>query len=335
MTISYIGIIGAGAWGTALAQSIYQAGCGAVLWSFETGVAETINKTNENTAYLPGIKLNAGIRATAVLEEAAAADAVFLVMPAQFLRNVTTELSNYLSRDIPIVICAKGIEQNSAALMSEIVDDTLPGRPIAVLSGPTFAAEVAKGFPTAITLATHNNNLGTELIQAIGTQKLRPYLSTDLIGSEIGGAVKNVIAIACGIADGHGFGDNARAALITRGLAEMTRLCVAKGGRPETMMGLSGLGDLTLTCSSSQSRNYSLGTALGRGEALEKVLKSRKSIAEGVTSATAISTLAKRLGIEMPITQSVAAIVNGTVTVDDAIKNLLARPFKIENHSGR
>ena len=335
MTISHIGIIGAGAWGTALAQSIYQAGCGVVLWSYEPDVAETINKKNENTAYLPEIKLEPGIRATAILEEAAATDAIFLVVPAQFLRNITTQLAGYLSRDIPVVICAKGIEQNSAALMSEIVDDTLPSRPIAVLSGPTFAAEVANGLPTAVTLATHQPNLGEELIQSIGTQKLRPYLSTDVIGSEIGGAVKNVLAIACGIADGHGFGDNARAAVITRGLAEMTRLCVAKGGRAETMMGLSGLGDLTLTCSSNQSRNYSLGIALGKGETLEQVLQERKSIAEGVTSAVAISTLAKRLDIEMPITQSVSKIVNGEVTIDDAIEGLLARPFQNEMHNRR
>ena len=177
--------------------------------------------------------------------------------------------------------------------------------------------------------------MGEELIQSIGTQKLRPYLSTDVIGSEIGGAVKNVLAIACGIADGHGFGDNARAAVITRGLAEMTRLCVAKGGKAETMMGLSGLGDLTLTCSSNLSRNYSLGIALGKGEALEQVLQERKSIAEGVTSAVAIATLAKRLGIEMPITQSVSKIVNGEVTIDNAIESLLARPFQTEIHNRR
>jgi glycerol-3-phosphate dehydrogenase (NAD(P)+) len=211
----------------------------------------------------------------------------------------------------------------------------LPGRPVAVLSGPTFAAEVASGLPTAITLATQDKTVGTELVEALGTQKMRPYLSDDVIGAEIGGAVKNVLAIACGVTEGRGFGDNARAALITRGLAEMTRLCIAKGGKAETMMGLSGLGDLTLTCSSSQSRNYSLGEALGKGTTLEKVLASRNSVAEGVTSAAAVSTLAKRLGIEMPITEAVAAIVSGAVSVDAAIEGLLARPFQEESRKRR
>jgi len=335
MTISYIGIIGAGAWGTALAQSVHRAGCGAVLWCFESGVEEVINKTHENTTYLPGIKLDAGIRATAILDEAAATDAIFLAVPAQFLRNVATDLSSTLARDIPVVVCAKGIEQHSAALMSEIVGDILPGRPLAVLSGPTFAAEVAMGLPTAVTLATQEPDVGNELIEAIGAQTLRPYLSEDVIGAEIGGAVKNVLAIACGVTEGCGFGYNARAALITRGLAEMTRLCLAKGGKAETMMGLSGLGDLTLTCSSSQSRNYSLGEAIGKGEALGEVLASRNSVAEGVTSAAAVLTLAKRLGVEMPITESVVGIVNGTLTVDDAVKGLLARPFQAENQARR
>jgi len=335
MTISYIGIIGAGAWGTALAQSIRQASCETVLWSFEPEVAESINKNHENHTYLPGIKLDAGIRATSILEEAAATDAVLLVVPAQFMRGVASQLSTMLARDIPVVVCAKGIELNSAALMSEVVADTLPGRPVAVLSGPTFAAEVASGLPTAITVATQDKTVGTELVEALGTQKMRPYLSDDVIGAEIGGAVKNVLAIACGVTEGRGFGDNARAALITRGLAEMTRLCIAKGGKAETMMGLSGLGDLTLTCSSSQSRNYSLGEALGKGTTLEKVLASRNSVAEGVTSAAAVSTLAKRLGIEMPITDAVAAIVSGAVSVDAAIEGLLARPFQEESRKRR
>lgn len=335
MTISYIGIIGAGAWGTALAQSIRQTGCETVLWSFEPEIAESINSNHENRAYLPGIPLDAGIRATSIIEEAAATDAVLLVVPAQFMRSVTSQLASTLARDTPIVVCAKGIEQNSAALMSEVVADTLPGRPIAVLSGPTFAAEVAGGLPTAVTLATLDAPAGDALVEALGTQQFRPYLSSDVIGAEIGGAVKNVLAIACGITEGRRFGDNARAALITRGLAEMTRLCVSKGGKPETMMGLSGLGDLTLTCSSKQSRNYSLGEALGKGESLEKVLENRRSIAEGVTSAAAVTTLAKRLGVEMPITEAIAAIVSGDKTVDDAIADLLTRPFQAESHRRR
>jgi glycerol-3-phosphate dehydrogenase (NAD(P)+) len=330
MTISNIGIIGAGAWGTALAQVVRAAGCDAVIWAHEPEVADAINQTHENRLYLPGVTLNKGVRATTILEDAAAADAIMLVTPAQFLRGVAEKLAPALARNIPVVICAKGIEIDSGALMSEIVAETLPGHIIAVLSGPTFAAEVATGLPTAVTLATREADVGEALVAAIGTQHFRPYLSDDVIGAEIGGAVKNVLAIACGITEGKQLGSNGRAALITRGLAEMTRLCTAKGGRAETMMGLSGLGDLTLTCTSTQSRNYSLGKALGRGETLESVLASRVSVAEGVTSSTAIARLARRVGIEMPITNGVAAVIAGKVGVDEAIEALLTRPFRTE-----
>lgn len=330
MTVSHIGIIGAGAWGTALAQTIRAAGGDVVVWAHEQDVVDTINRDHENTVYLPGIRLDRAIRATGILAEAAEADAIFLVTPAQHLRRVAGELAPSLPGDTPVVVCAKGVEVGTAALLSEVAADTLPGRPIAVLSGPTFAAEVAKGLPTAITLATRSRNIGEELVSAIGTARFRPYLSDDVIGAEIGGAVKNVIAIACGIAHGRGFGDNARAALITRGLAEMTRLCLAKNGRAETMMGLCGLGDLTLTCTSTQSRNYSLGEALGRGEALQDVLNARVSVAEGVFSAEAVSALARKNNVEMPISDGVDAILKGKATVDQAIDALLSRPFRSE-----
>jgi glycerol-3-phosphate dehydrogenase (NAD(P)+) len=229
------------------------------------------------------------------------------------------------------VVCAKGIELATGALMTEVLADTLPRAPCAVLSGPTFAAEVARGLPTAVTLATADAALGQRLIAALGSRALRPYLSDDPVGAEIGGAVKNVEAIACGIVVGRGLGENARAAVITRGLAEMVRLAQAKGGRPETLMGLSGLGDLTLTCTSPQSRNYSLGLALGAGETLAAILGGRRSIAEGVQSAPAAVALAARVGVELPIAASVAAILHGGAAVDEVIERLLTRPFRPES----
>jgi glycerol-3-phosphate dehydrogenase (NAD(P)+) len=228
------------------------------------------------------------------------------------------------------VLCAKGIETGSGALISEIAAAALPQSPLAALSGPTFAGEVARGLPTAVTLATGDAELGGRLIAALGTRSFRPYLAPDIVGAEIGGAVKNVLAIACGIVAGRRLGDNARAALITRGLAEMMRLAVAKGGRAETLMGLSGLGDLTLTCTGLQSRNHSLGVALGEGKSLAAVLEGRRSIAEGVASAGAVSALAQRLGVEMPIVAAVDAILNQGAAIDETIAALLGRPFRSE-----
>ena len=335
MTIDHIGIVGAGAWGTALGWVVRRAGRQAVMWAFEPEVAAAINRRHENPLYLPGVALDPGVRATTELAEAAAADAVLLVVPAQHMRHVCGQLAPSLARDVPVVICAKGIEDGTAELMSEVVAETLPGRPLAVLSGPTFAAEVARGLPVAVTLAARDRATGQALVEALGNPYFRPYLSDDVTGAEIGGAVKNVIAIACGIAHGRGFGDNGRAALITRGLAEMTRLCLAKGGKAETMMGLSGLGDLVLTCTSEQSRNYSLGAALGRGQTLESVQKKRRSVAEGVHSAAAVAALARRHGVDMPIVAAVDAVLNKGMAIDRAIESLLARPFRAEAGAAR
>jgi glycerol-3-phosphate dehydrogenase (NAD(P)+) len=335
MTIECIGIIGAGAWGTALAQALSKAGRQIVVWAHEAEVVEAINKSHKNPTFLPGVALNPAITATTVLSEAGEADAVFMVVPAQFMRGVAARMAPSLAQGVPVVVCAKGIEQESCALMTEVVAETLPGHPVGVLSGPTFAAEVARGAPTAVTVAASDNATGEDLVEAVGSEQIRPYQSSDVIGAEIGGAVKNVLAIACGITEGRKFGDNARAALITRGLSEMTRLCVAKGGKAETMMGLSGLGDLTLTCTSTQSRNYSLGMALGEGQTLADIMASRRSVAEGVFSAEAVTALAHQLGIEMPIVEAVDAIVNRDETVDAAIKGLLTRPFRNESHKNR
>lgn len=325
-----IGILGGGAWGTALALTLRRAGRDVLLWAFESEVVATINRRHENPMFLPGVALDRDIRATRELSEVAECDALLLVAPAQHLRGLATSLAAHLRPGLAVVICSKGIEEKTGALLSEVAAACLPRPQLAVMSGPTFAAEVARGQPTAVTLATENAALGKRLIAALGTKNFRPYLSDDVVGAEIGGAVKNVLAIACGIVMGRRMGDNARAALITRGLAEMVRLAHAKGGKAETLMGLSGLGDLVLTCTSLQSRNHSLGVQLGEGRGLKDILAERHSIAEGVTSAAATAALARRLRLDMPITAAVDAILHRGAAVDAAIGGLLARPFKTE-----
>jgi glycerol-3-phosphate dehydrogenase (NAD(P)+) len=325
-----VAIVGAGAWGTALAVAVRRAGADALVWAFEPDVAAAMSRDHRNDAYLPGIDLDPAIRATADIGETASADVLLLAPPAQHLRRTLAPLAGRIGRKVPLVVCAKGIEQKTGALMSEAVRDGFPDNPVMVLSGPTFAAEVARGLPTAVTLAADRLDDAASLAAALGSDRFRPYSSDDVIGAQIGGAVKNVLAIACGIAAGRGFGDNARAALITRGLAELTRLCVAKGGRAETMAGLSGLGDLVLTCTSTQSRNYSLGEALGAGRPLAAILGERRSVAEGVFTAGAASALADRLGIDMPIAQTIDAVINRGEAIDHAIGALLARPLRPE-----
>jgi glycerol-3-phosphate dehydrogenase (NAD(P)+) len=326
-----IGIIGGGAWGSALALTARRAGRDVVLWAREPEVAAAINRDHANPLFLPDVSLDPAIGATTELGQAVrGADVLLLVVPAQHLRALAAALAPLLPAGLPMVICAKGIEEGSGALMSEVVAATLPQAPLALLSGPTFASEVAAGLPTAVTLACADAVLGRRLIAALGTRSFRPYLAADVVGAEIGGAVKNVLAIACGIVTGRKLGDNARAALITRGLAEMVRLALAKGGKPETLMGLSGLGDLVLTCTSLTSRNHSLGVALGEGKALAEILAGRRSVAEGVSSAAAAAALGRRLGVDMPITAAVDAILHHGAAIDAAIESLLARPFRSE-----
>lgn len=327
------GIIGGGAWGTALAQVLRRAGRDVVLWAREAEAVAAIND-GENALFLPGVSLAAGIRATDDIGAVARAEVVLLVPPAQHLRELMVRLAQSLAAGTPLVVCTKGIEEKTGALMSEVVAAAAPGAPLAVLSGPTFAREVAQGLPTAVTLAATDATLGAALIAALGSRSFRPYRSADPIGAQVGGAVKNVLAIACGIIMGKRFGDNARAALITRGLAEMVRLAVARGGRAETLMGLSGLGDLTLTCTGTQSRNLSLGIALGEGQALQTILATRRSVAEGVTSSSACVALARKLGIDMPIAEAVDAILHKGASIDREIEGLLARPFKAELAAG-
>jgi glycerol-3-phosphate dehydrogenase (NAD(P)+) len=325
-----VAVVGAGAWGTALALVARRAGRNVTIAAREREVVEAINAAHVNTVFLPGVILDEGIRATADAGAAvASADMVLLAAPAQHLRAVAAAIAPRLPKDAPVVIVAKGVERGTGKLMSEVAAETMPRARIAVLSGPTFAAEVARGLPTAVTLAA-DETIGMRLADAIGSTTFRPYLSNDPIGAQIGGAVKNVIAIACGIVTGRGMGDNARAALMTRGLAEIMRLGAALGGRPETLMGLSGLGDLSLTCNGPQSRNMSLGIALGKGQSLDEALAGKRSIAEGVDSAAAITELARKRGVDMPIVAAVEAILHQGAAIDATIAGLLARPFKAE-----
>ena len=329
-----IGIIGGGAWGTALAIALQRADRKIVLWARESEVARDINQRRENRIFLPGVTLPEGIAATNDLAQAARTGALLLVVPAQHMRAMSRNLAPHLAAGTPVVICAKGIEQQSSALMSEIVAEVLPQATIAVLSGPTFASEVARGLPTAVTLAIAGDGIGKRLVAAFGSSRFRPYLSDDVIGAQIGGAVKNVLAIASGIVSGRGLGENARAAVITRGLREMVRFGQALGARAETLMGLSGAGDLMLTCMSAKSRNFSVGCALGEGKTLDEALSGKPSIAEGVFSASAVSELARQKGIEMPISEAVDAVVNRGVAIDRVIEELLSRPFTSEYASG-
>ncbi len=329
-----IGIVGAGAWGTALAQVVRRQGKETILYAREPEVIEVIRETSENAVYLPGIKLDSEIHVTDAFDVVAKADVLLLTTPAQYLRKAAESLAPHVKNETPVVICAKGIEEKSGALMSEVIGATLPNASLAVLSGPTFAAEVARGLPTAATLACEDTHVGEQLQAILGSPRFRTYLSEDVVGTQIGGAVKNVLAIACGIVDGRRLGENARAALITRGLAEILRLGVVLGGHAKTFMGLSGLGDLTLTCSSRQSRNLTLGIALGEGKTLEEILAARKSVTEGIFTARAIPELANRHGLEMPIANAIRDVLHHGADIDQTIKGLLARPFGEELPDG-
>ncbi|MFZ3035465.1 MAG: NAD(P)H-dependent glycerol-3-phosphate dehydrogenase, partial [Parvibaculum sp.] len=305
----HMGVVGAGAWGTALAQVCARAGGPTrrvTLWAREPELVTAINDKHENTIFLPGIALDPGVRATGNLADMAQADALLMVTPAQHMRASLTALKPHLKPHTPILLCAKGVEQGSHKLLTEVLAEVLPEAIPAVLSGPSFAGEVARGLPTAVTLACEDEALAEALAKAVGIPTFRPYYSNDLVGAEVGGAVKNVLAIACGIVEGKKLGASARAALTTRGFAEMTRLGLALGARAETLAGLSGLGDLVLTCNSPQSRNMSLGLALGEGQTLDAIMSSRNAVTEGVHSATAVVELAAMHKIEMPIAEAVA-----------------------------
>lgn len=330
MSYQNIGVIGGGAWGTALAQTLAVAGRDVTLWAFERDCVDAINTRHENTLFLPDVPLSASIRATSDLAAMAEMDAVFAVSPAQFMRASLSSYAPLAPTSQPIVLCSKGIEISTRMFMSDVLKDVIPQSVIAVLSGPSFAIDVARGLPTAVTLACEDEAIGADLVKAIAAPTFRPYLSTDVLGAEIGGAVKNVLAIVCGIVLGKELGRSAHAAIIARGFAEMTRLGTALGCAPETLTGLSGLGDLVLTCSSEQSRNMSCGLAMGRGQAVADIINSRTAVTEGVATAPALKDLAARHGVDMPICFAMADILAGEISVDDAITALLSRDHKTE-----
>lgn len=319
-----VAVIGAGAWGTALAGVAARAGRDVMLYARDAGAAATMMASRKNPR-LPGIELDSRIALTSDLPDAAAADIVLLAVPAQNLRNAASALAPHLAAATPVIACAKGIERGTHNFMTEVIAQTLPDAPPAILSGPSFAEDVARGLPTAVTLAAQDEALASALVAALGSSTFRPYHTTDIRGVEIGGAAKNVLAIAAGIAIGRQLGASALAALTTRGFSELVRLGRACGARSETLSGLSGLGDLILTCSSPQSRNLSLGIALGRGEP-----PPRDRLAEGEFTAPVLVELAASKNVDMPVSSAVAAILSGAVTIDEAIENLLTRPFKAE-----
>lgn len=322
-----IGIIGAGAWGTALAITMASDGTPVRLWAHEAEVVDAITRTRENVLYLPSVRLPASVAATTLPEDLADCEMLLVVTPAQHLRGVLTRMP---VESRPLVLCAKGIEAGTAMLMTEVAAEVCPGTPVAVLSGPTFAHEVAGGLPTAVTLAAATSELAQTLCERLSRPALRPYASTDPIGAEIGGAVKNVLAIACGVVEGAGLGQNARAALIARGFAEMTRFGVARGARPETLAGLSGLGDLVLTCSSTSSRNFSLGKGLGEGRSAAELMADRRTVAEGAYTAPVLVDAAHAVGVDMPVAESVCALLDGSAGVREIVSRLLTRPIRAE-----
>ncbi|MDP9196476.1 MAG: NAD(P)-dependent glycerol-3-phosphate dehydrogenase [Pseudomonadota bacterium] len=330
MNFQTIGIVAPGAWGTALALAIARAGRDVLLWARDPDLVRQMQTRRENTRYLPGIPLEGRIRITDSLKDLAGADVVLLVTPAQVVRETCRALRPVLADTVPVILCAKGIELGTGKLLSEVTAEELSGHSVATLSGPTFATEVARGLPTAVTLACADPALGQALAAALGSPVFRPYVCTDVIGAEVGGAVKNVLAIASGIVEGKGLGENARAALITRGLSEITRLATALGGRAETMMGLSGFGDIILTCTSRKSRNMSLGYEIGQGKPLKEIMAGRQGVVEGLPTAGAVMALAQRLGIDMPICAAVDTILNHGARVDETIRILLTRPFRHE-----
>lgn len=327
-----VGVIGAGAWGTALSILTNRAGSTVTLGSRNSNVVQTILDHRVNDIYLPSIFIDPDIMVTDKISEACNSDILIIAVPSNVVRSVCISVSDLLPPKTPIVLASKGIERGSLMLMSEVAKAILPHNPVAIISGPNFADEAARGMPTATTIACAEQELWDMLQYAIGGRLFRPYMTTDLIGTQIGGAVKNVIAIACGIALGKNLGENSRAAIVTRGFAEIARLTQARGGKYETLMGLSGLGDLLLTCGSPKSRNMSFGMALGEGKDKNEVLRNRgRTATEGVIAAESVSKLARKYNVQMPICDAVYRILYEDTSLDQAIAELLERPFSSEN----
>lgn len=324
---SRFGVVGGGAWGTALAQMLAAEGAPVRLWARESDVVAAINRDHINATFLPDCPLSKSLSATSELADLATCDALLIVVPVPFLRDILAALPD---GQAPLILCSKGMEKGSFAFPIDMAHEVQPGRACAILSGPTFAHEVAAALPTAVTLAANDTKLAEDLAQALARPHFRPYVSHDVIGAEIGGAIKNILAIGCGIVDGAGLGLNARAALISRGFAEMTRYGIARGAEAETLAGLAGLGDLVLTCTSANSRNYALGLGLGHGRAAVELLADCHTIAEGAFSAPVLAAAARNEGIDMPIISAVAELVAGEANVDAVVRALLARPLQPE-----
>ena len=328
MTFDRIAVLGGGAWGTALANVTARAGRKVTLWEYDAANAEELTRKRESR-FLRGVRIEDSIAVTRDLALAARAEAILLVVPAQAMRSVVTALAGTIAPRTPILACAKGIERGSHKFMTEVIAECAPNATPAILSGPSFAADVARGLPTAVTLAAHDEALAADLAKALASRTFRPYQSSDVRGVEVGGAAKNVLAIASGIVTGRGLGASASAALTTRGFAELVRFGRALGAKTETMMGLSGLGDLILTCSSPQSRNFSFGINLGKGDAANDI-HGKTGLAEGAFTAPALLEMAREHKVDMPISSAVAAVLAGQTSVDQAIESLLARPIRSE-----
>jgi glycerol-3-phosphate dehydrogenase (NAD(P)+) len=323
MIIEKLAVIGGGAWGTALAQVAAGSGRETLLWALEDDVVETVNRDHQNRLYLPGVPLSPVIRATDDLGELETCDAWLVVTPAQHMRSIL-EKAPHAGK--PLVLCSKGIEEKSGRLLHHVAAEACPDSPVTVISGPTFAHEVAAGLPTAVTLACSDWDLGEALRERIGLPSFRIYLSDDITGAEIGGAVKNVLAIACGVVEGRQLGQNARAALIARGFAEMARFGLAHGARLETLTGMAGLGDLVLTCSSTSSRNFSLGKAIAEGRTVAELMSDRRTVAEGAFTAPVLRRIADSKGIDMPIVTAVDDLLAGRRDLEQVLEALRTRP---------
>ncbi|GGY37380.1 NAD(P)H-dependent glycerol-3-phosphate dehydrogenase [Parvularcula lutaonensis] len=324
-------VAGAGSWGTALAVLVAGTGRDVILWARDPEKAGAINAARENRRHLPGVKLPETLSVTSDMDKIRKAEGCLFVVPAQAAREHLEAFREASGRAaMPVALCCKGLERATMAPMHRVLEEAWPEAKGSVLSGPSFASDVAKGLPTAVTLASRDESQRNFWLDRLATSTFRPYASDDPLGAEIGGAVKNVLAIACGISAGKGFGESAKAALIARGFVEMSRFALALGAKQETLSGLAGLGDLVLTCNSSQSRNFSLGYALGQGEEAQSYLAAQKSVAEGAATARPLVLWARKIGVEMPISEGVAAIIDGEASVDEVIDALMTRPLKAE-----
>jgi len=332
-TLTNVTVIGGGSWGTALADIMSRAGRSVTIYARDAGLAESINNKHENNIYLPGVKLHDNLKATTDMAKSVEkAEMALLATPAQYLRETLKKFAPLLPKKIPLVNCAKGIEMTTGYILSEMAKETVPDHPYTVLSGPSFATESILGLPTAVTFAvTASEDEGKLWANTLRGKAFRPYLSDDIIGAEIAGAMKNVIAIACGIVEGRGLGQNAKAAVMTRGIAEIKRLGVKRGAKQDTFLGLAGIGDLVLTCSSMTSRNFSLGYEFGKGKSLKQILSERRTVSEGVTTSWAVADYAEHHGVDMPICMAIKEILHNNADVDVIIAGLLSREIKKEN----